>query len=155
MEQMMRRRNQIVVVIMAAVLATVGSVFAPLHSADAQSDQGKLIATGTFIQADPNDTLHWGKGGIRVYEDRVEMDDDFAVGLGPKYRVFLVLDKDIKKTEDISLLRLIDIGRLQHFNGTQRYDVPRGVDIRKFGSVVIFCEGFKVLISPATLTAKS
>lgn len=32
-----------------------------------------------------------------------------------------------------------------------RTPVPAGVEITKFGSVVIWCEQFGVLISPATL----
>ena len=139
-----------------AVLAFgAGSFFSGEFSAQAQAGKGALVSSGTFIQADPNDTLHWGKGQVRVYEDRVEMGDGFAVGPGPKYRVFLVLDKDIKKTADVSTLRLIDIGRLRHFKGAQSYELPRGINIDDFGSIVIWCEGFKVLISPATLTAKS
>jgi len=46
----------------------------------------------------------------------------------------------------------VDLGRLKAFKGSQNYDVPAGVDIAKFGSVVIWCEQFGVLISPAQLS---
>ena len=37
-------------------------------------------------------------------------------------------------------------------SGEQNYPIPAGVDLAGFGSVVIWCERFGVLISPATLT---
>jgi hypothetical protein len=46
----------------------------------------------------------------------------------------------------------VDLGRLKAFKGSQNYEVPVGVDVAKFDSVVIWCEQFGVLISPAALT---
>jgi hypothetical protein len=46
----------------------------------------------------------------------------------------------------------VDLGRLKAFKGSQNYEIPTGVDIGKFGSVVVWCEQFGVLISPARLT---
>jgi hypothetical protein len=34
----------------------------------------------------------------------------------------------------------------------QKYPVPAGVDLTKFPSVVIWCQQFSVIISPADLT---
>jgi hypothetical protein len=45
----------------------------------------------------------------------------------------------------------VDLGRLKAFKGSQNYPVPAGVDLKMYGSVVIWCEQFGVLISPATL----
>jgi len=45
----------------------------------------------------------------------------------------------------------VDLGRLRAFKGSQNYDIPAGVEIAKFGSVVIWCEQFGVLISPGKL----
>ncbi|OFZ88567.1 MAG: hypothetical protein A3F74_13440 [Betaproteobacteria bacterium RIFCSPLOWO2_12_FULL_62_58] len=45
----------------------------------------------------------------------------------------------------------VDLGRLKAFKGSQNYPVPPGVDLSKYGSVVIWCERFGVLISPAGL----
>jgi hypothetical protein len=42
-------------------------------------------------------------------------------------------------------------GRLRAFKGSQNYPIPAGVDLAGYGSVVIWCERFGVLISPATL----
>ncbi len=48
----------------------------------------------------------------------------------------------------------VDLGRLRSFKGSQRYAIPAGVDLAKFPSVIIWCERFGVLISPADLSAK-
>jgi hypothetical protein len=42
-------------------------------------------------------------------------------------------------------------GRLRAFEGSQRYTIPAGVDLKSYPSVVIWCERFGVLISPADL----
>lgn len=44
------------------------------------------------------------------------------------------------------------LGRLRSFKGSQAYAVPAGVDLENYGSVVIWCEKFAVLIYPATLS---
>jgi hypothetical protein len=45
----------------------------------------------------------------------------------------------------------VDLGRLRAFKGSQNYPIPAGLDAKSFRSVVIWCEQFGVLISPATL----
>ena len=49
----------------------------------------------------------------------------------------------------------VDLGRLRAFKGSQRYAIPAGVDLKKYASVVIWCEQFGVLISPADLAFQS
>jgi hypothetical protein len=46
----------------------------------------------------------------------------------------------------------VDLGGLRSFKGSQRYPIPEGVDLAKYPSVVVWCERFGVLISPADLT---
>jgi hypothetical protein len=45
----------------------------------------------------------------------------------------------------------VDLGGLRAFKGSQRYPIPDGVDLANYPSVVIWCERFSVLISPADL----
>ncbi len=45
----------------------------------------------------------------------------------------------------------VDRGRLRAFKGSQNYAIPDGVDLKDFPSVVIWCQQFGVLISPAEL----
>jgi hypothetical protein len=41
---------------------------------------------------------------------------------------------------------------LRAFKGSQRYSIPAGIDLKDYRSVIIWCERFGVLISPADLT---
>ena len=47
----------------------------------------------------------------------------------------------------------VDLGGLRAFKGSQRYPIPDGVDLSRYQSVVIWCQHFSVLISPADLMA--
>jgi len=48
----------------------------------------------------------------------------------------------------------VDLGRLRAFKGSQRYAIPAGLDLVKFQSVIVWCEQFSVLISPADLAPR-
>ena len=111
----------------------------------------KIVATGMFIHANPRDPIHHGKGKLTVYQDLVHLDRDFEVGPGPKFHVYLVPEKDVVPSTNVARTMFVDLGRLKAFKGSQNYPVPAGVDLRKYGSVVIWCEQFGVLISPAAL----
>lgn len=58
-------------------------------------------------------------------------------------------------SSDMKGTMFVDLGRLRSFEGSQRYAIPAGVDLRKYASVVIWCEAFGVLISPADLKPAS
>ena len=111
----------------------------------------KVVAKGTFIHANPSDPIHRGKGGVTVYADLLHLESDFEVGPGPKYHVYLVPDRSVTPSTDVEQTMFVDLGRLRAFKGSQNYPVPAGVNLADFGSVVVWCEQFGVLISPATL----
>ena len=46
----------------------------------------------------------------------------------------------------------VDLGGLRAFKGSQRYAIPVGVNLKDYQIVIIWCERFGVLISPADLT---
>ena len=116
-----------------------------------EADRSPLVAAGTFIHADPSDPVHYGSGKVSVYEKTVFLESDFEVGPGPKYHVYLVPKANVRKAEDVKDSMFIDLGRLRAFQGSQRYAIPAGVDLKQYPSVVIWCEAFGVLISPADL----
>lgn len=116
------------------------------------SERTKLAANGTFIHANPSDPIHWGKGRVSVYERTVFLEDDFEVGPGPAFHVYLVPAASVRREADVKDTMFVDLGGLRAFKGSQRYAIPAGVDLSKFPSVVIWCERFGVLISPADLT---
>lgn len=117
------------------------------------ADRGALVATGTFIHADPSDPLHYGQGKVSVYRGAVFLEPDFRVGPGPAYHVYLVPKPEVRASSDVTGTAFVDLGRLRAFEGSQRYPIPDGVDLAAYPSVVIWCEHFSVLISPADLAA--
>ena len=111
----------------------------------------KVLARGEFIHANPSDPIHYGKGRVTVFEGLLHLEPDFEVGPGPKYHVYLVPETNVLPSTNVERTMFVDLGRLKAFRGSQNFDVPAGVDVAKFGSVVIWCEQFGVLISPAAL----
>ena len=112
-------------------------------------DRSRLIAAGTFIHANPADPVHYGRGKVSVYERTVFLEPDFEVGPGPAFHVYLVPKASIRASSDMKDVMFVDLGRLRSFKGSQRYAIPAGVDLAKFPSVIIWCERFGALISPA------
>ncbi|MEA2987150.1 MAG: hypothetical protein QOD94_3404 [Alphaproteobacteria bacterium] len=109
------------------------------------------LATGTFIHANKSDLVHWGKGKVSLYQRAVFLESDFEVGPGPAYHVYLVPKPSIRSSSDIKDVMYVDLGRLRSFTGSQRYPIPDGVKLKDYPSVIIWCERFGVLISPADL----
>ena len=116
-----------------------------------EKTSGKIVASGAFIHANPRDPVHYGKGKVTVYQNLVRLGGDFEVGPGPKFHVYLVPEKNVIPSTNVAKTMYVDLGRLKAFKGSQNYPVPPGIDLQKFGSVVIWCEQFGVLISPAAL----
>ena len=130
-------------------------VFPPPPAAEqlTEADRSPLVATGTFIHANPSsDPIHWGRGKVSVYERTVFLETDFEVGPGPAFNVYLVPAAGIRNETPVKSAMFVDLGGLRAFKGSQRYPIPAGVDLKNYPSVVIWCERFSVLISPADLT---
>lgn len=128
-------------------------VFPPPEASETLSTSAtsRPVATGTFVHANPNDPIHYGSGRVSVYEDTVFLEPDFEVGPGPAYRVYLVAKAEIRRSADVGDADFVDLGQLRAFKGSQNYPVPDTVDLADYPSVVIWCEAFSVLISPADL----
>ncbi|MCZ6861876.1 MAG: DM13 domain-containing protein, partial [Alphaproteobacteria bacterium] len=107
----------------------------------------RVIARGTFIQADPDDPIHYGKGKVTVHAKVLRLEQDFAVGPGPKFHVYLVPKATIRNSADVKETMYVDLGRLRAFMGAQNYRIPDGVDLTKYTSVVIWSEASGVLVS--------
>jgi hypothetical protein len=129
-------------------------VFPPPPAAEQllEADRAQLVATGAFIHANPSDPIHHGKGKVSVYQRAVFLEPDFEVGPGPKFHVYLVPKAGIRDAAAVKGTMFVDLGRLRAFKGSQRYAIPAGVNLKDYPSVVIWCEQFSVLISPADLT---
>jgi Electron transfer DM13 len=129
-------------------------VFPPPSAAEqlTAAERSNLVATGTFIHANPSDPAHYGKGKVSIYDRTVFLDPDFEVGPGPAFHIYLVRKASPRSSSDLKDAMFVDLGGLRAFKGSQRYAIPTGVDPKNYQSVVIWCERFGVLISPADLS---
>src|SRR3954463_9034862 len=96
-----------------------------------------------------------GVGARSAYEKAVFLEPDFEVGPGPAFHIYLVPKPSIRNEAAVKDAMFVDLGGLRAFKGSQRYAIPPGVNLKNFPSVVIWCERFGVLISPADLTFTS
>lgn len=157
-------KNLTVGLLIGAILGSVagfaaGIVFFPFLFSPAQvnevvSDGGSraAVAAGSFIHADPSDPVHYGSGGVRLFGNLLQLEQDFEVGPGPKYHVYLVPEAGVTPDTRVEETMFVDLGRLKAFTGGQNYLVPKGLDLTDYKSVVIWCEQFNELISPASMT---
>lgn len=115
------------------------------------------IAQGSFVHVNKSDPIHWGTGTTSIYRDGdseslVFLHEDFQVGPGPRFHVYLVDKPEVRSGKDFESSQRVDLGRLHAFKGSQIYQIPKGTDLAVYKSVVIWCKEFGVLISPASLT---
>ena len=112
------------------------------------------VARGEFRDAD---RAHRGSGTAQLLETGTGAHllrfTDFEVTNGPDLEVWLVAEPDPQSSGDVTASQWLSLGQLKGNVGDQTYVVPEGTDISAYGSVVIWCEQFSVLFSPATLTA--
>jgi hypothetical protein len=73
------------------------------------------------------------------------------VGPGPKFHVYLVPLDEVTPSTDVAQSMYVDLGRLRAFKGSQNFPIPAGLELSNYRHVVIWCEHFGVLISPAKL----
>jgi Electron transfer DM13 len=74
---------------------------------------------------------------------------DFEVDNGPDLRVYLVAGpaRDESEVDDFK-----DLGALKGNRGNQQYELPRGLDLERYSTVVIWCRAFSVNFARAPLT---
>lgn len=74
---------------------------------------------------------------------------DFEVDNGPDLRVYLVAGPATTESEVDDYL---DLGALKGNIGDQQYEVPAGVDLSRYATVVVWCRAFSVLFARAATT---
>jgi electron transfer DM13 len=103
-----------------------------------------LLGSGTFRSGEHRTTgaaalLRRPSGGAVVTLT------DLDTSPGPDLRVYLAVGPGGPVDGGL------DLGRLRGNRGTQQYEVPAGVDLRRYGSVVIWCRAFTVAFGTAAL----
>jgi len=113
----------------------------------------RAIARGQFVDAD---VIHKGSGQATLYElpdgSHVVRFEDFRTTNGPALVVYLAKHPSPAEARHVTDGGYLRLGKLKGNVGNQNYTVPAGTNIDDYNSVVIWCELFGVLFSPAALT---
>lgn len=92
-----------------------------------------------------SDRLHWGEGTIAVAEGRIVHEGRLAPG--PDYKVYLT--KGFVEDEDGFTAvkpQAALVGAVKSFDGFI-LDIPAGIDIEDYDTVVVWCESFGEFIT--------
>ena len=117
------------------------------------ADAPQVVAEGQFIDAD---AIHKGSGQATLYAipggQHVVRFEDFRTTNGPALVVYLAKHPAPTEASHVTDGGYLKLGKLKGNVGNQNYAVPAGTNITEYNSVVIWCELFGVLFSPAALT---
>ena len=139
----MKTKQTFGIAMIAALVMSV--VTTPIENAFAEKAAPDEISS-TFKGAD---FFHNAEGiaTIITREDgskTLQFGDDFKSTPGPDVYVYLATDD--RASEFVSL------GKIQHNDGAQEYDIPVGTDLSKYDKVLIWCQAFGVLFGTAELS---
>jgi hypothetical protein len=116
------------------------------------SAEAVALQRGSFRDAD---SFHQGSGEAVIYRgpdgSHLLRLENFSVTNGPDLHVILTPNLDPQSRAEVSSAGYVDLGSLKGNMGNQNYEIPDGVDIDSFGSVVIYCQPFHVIFSVASL----
>ena len=101
------------------------------------------------------DSFHKGKGTSTIYRGQdgsyLLRLEELAVTNGPDLHVILSPHENPERREDVHTPGYVDLGKLKGNRGNQNYEIPDGVDITFFKSVIIYCKPFSVVFRVAEL----
>ena len=133
----------------------LGVYFLPILTAPPGPDQTTLNASaatalykGSFDRnLAGSDFLHWGEGEVRLMADSIAHEGRLAPG--PDYKLYLARQfVDTKEGFERIKAQSVRIGDVKTFNGFL-IDVPSGVDVSGYTTVVVWCEAFSQFITAA------
>lgn len=140
----------------AATLALgfgLGVYFLPILTAAPAPDAATLAAaartatySATFRRDLPgSDPLHWGEGTISVTPERIVHQGTLSPG--PDYRIYLA-PRYVEDKAGFEAIKAqsVELGSIKTFDGFIT-EVPAGVDIERYDTVVIWCETFGMFIT--------
>jgi electron transfer DM13 len=141
--------------IMSSAARVNNSINEPMNQTQAQEEQERTLNTttqnvlraGSFIGI--GDGIHNAEGIAKIipledgtYILRLE---NLRVTNGPDLYVYLSPDK--------SASDFVNVGKLKANNGNQNYDIPAGINLSKYDTVLVWCRPFSVLFGSAELTS--
>ncbi|WP_379553687.1 DM13 domain-containing protein [Qipengyuania sp. DGS5-3] len=133
----------------------LGIYLLPVLTAQPAPDEAVLVAEAEAAEFNAeltrdlrgSDRLHWGEGTISISPDTIVHQGELAPG--PDYKVYLTKDfveheDEFEPVKSQSAL----IGDVKSFDGFL-LDVPAGVDVSEYTTVVVWCETFGEFITAA------
>lgn len=143
--------------IMSSAARVNNSINEPMNQtqAQAQEEQERTLNTttqnvlrvGSFIGI--GDGIHNAEGIAKIIplEDGTHILrlENLRVTNGPDLYVYLSPDK--------SASDFVNVGKLKANNGNQNYDIPAGINLSKYDTVLVWCRPFSVLFGSAELTS--
>ena len=134
------------------IMATAASAPDRASAEDMPADAPVVVASGEFTDAD---AIHKGSGRAILYAlpdgRHVLRFEDFRTTNGPALVVYLASHPSPASAADVTDQGYLSLGELKGNVGNQNYPIPADVDVAGYRSVVIWCELFDVLFSPAAL----
>ncbi len=109
--------------------------------------QKKGVKSAVFIEdKEPIEgTIHFSQKNGKQY---IEFQSDFKTKEGPD--LFVLLHKqEVPSSYDQK--DYVKLGNLKQINGKQTYEIPSGLKLKDFNSVVIWCKRFKVTFGHAVI----
>ena len=78
---------------------------------------------------------------------------DFHTSNGPDVHVVLAKADDpaLRSTMPGKALMLVEVSALKGNEGDQEYKLPPNVDLSRYSTVAIYCEGFRAVFGAASL----
>lgn len=121
-------------------------------SEDMPEEGPVVVASGQFLDAD---AVHKGSGDALLFAlpdgRHLLRFENFRTTNGPDLVVYLAKHPAPATAAQVTDDGFISLGKLKGNVGNQNYFLPDNIDVDDYGSVVIWCELFGVLFSPAPL----
>ena len=95
------------------------------------------------------------KGSVQVVQESgktlLRVSDDFRASRGPDLKVFLSPERIENVTGKTATDGAVLLGFVKQNKGSHDYELPAGLDIAAFESVLVHCEAFSVLWGGANI----
>ncbi len=102
------------------------------------------LPSGTFIKKKKKLKGAWEvvQRGDKTF---IVFGDDFRAANGPDLKIFLSPKTVSDVTGKTAIIGALNIGALKATKGAQEYEVPAGVNLADYSSVLVHCEAYSVL----------
>lgn len=145
----MKLKKQIFLCIAAILLLGCGQQQTNSNQ-QANSQTNQQAVPGINFQSAQHNT----EGSVSIINDKgkrfLQFDENFKTDFGPD--LFVILHRQSAPPKSgLNEKDYIKLAKLEDTSGTQRYEIPKNVDLRSYRSVAIWCRAFNVNFGYAPL----